>query len=92
MTGGSGWTIPRNAIWAIATSLALFVVLTAMDRAAKDCGDGLCGSIAGGIVIVALVVATLFFTLRGLMRGEAPRWWFAVPAAIWLLILPKLFF
>jgi len=91
MTERSGWTIPRSALWAMATSLALFLVLLLMERASKNCGDGLCGSILGTVAIIGLVLAMLYFTFRGLARGEAPRWWFAVPVTLWLLMLPKLF-
>lgn len=91
MTAGSGWNVPRNALFATLTALALGLLLFAMDQASRDCGDGLCGSIIGSLAAIGLALASFFFVFRGLMRGETPRWWFALPVLFWLFMLPALF-
>ncbi|HRJ69748.1 MAG TPA: hypothetical protein PK812_09075 [Beijerinckiaceae bacterium] len=83
---------PTNALLALGAALTVFLVLVAIERSARSCGDGLCGSISGAMAILGLMGASLLFTLRGLKRGEAPRWLFVIPWIVWALALWILLF
>ena len=80
------------AITAIVLALMPLPSLWAIDYANSDCGDGLCGTFSGMLVLVLLALSTLFFMVRSARRNESPAILRLVPVALWLLALLPLVF
>lgn len=65
-------TFPMNAIIANALAAAAWPLLMLLDRMNADCGDGLCGSFSGALLVVGLVVAVVVMLVRSARRRETP--------------------
>ena len=80
-----------NAIVAIVLSLLPLPALELLDHLNRDCGDGLCGSFSGLLILVALGTLTLIFINRSARRKETPAILRLAPIALWILAFVPLF-
>ena len=83
---------PLNAMVAIGLSLLPLPVLRLLDLLNSSCGDGLCGTLSGLLILGTLAAATLVLLIRSARRNETPallRW---VPSVLWIVAIVPLFY
>ena len=79
-----------NALIAILLAILMLPTLMLLDYLNRGCGDGLCGTFSGLLVISVMVIATLVFIRRSARRNESPAFLRLIPFVVWLMLLFQL--
>lgn len=83
---------PINAIVANVVSLLPWPTLKLLDHLNRGCGDGLCGTFSGLLILMGLAIVTIVFLVRSARRSETPAVLRAAPFVLWPMALFPLAF
>lgn len=87
-----GQVRPVNAIIANVVSLLPLPALKLLDHLNRGCGDGLCGTFSGLLILLGLAIVAIVFLVRSARRSETPAVLRVVPFVLWPLTLLPLAF
>lgn len=80
---------PTNALIANGLAMLPWPMLILSDHANSGCGDGLCGSIVGPLLLLVLLIVTIVFLYRSSHRNEAPALLRFAPIALWAVLIAQ---
>lgn len=83
---------PINAIVANVVSLLPLPAMKLLDHFNRGCGDGLCGTFSGLLILLGLAIVAIVFLVRSARRNETPALLRVGPFVLWPLTLLPLTF